>query len=471
MAEKGFQFAEITSNVETLPGGPKLVKVIFDVQEGPKVRIREVDFVGNTAMGDGTLRRKMKETKQHGMLSWLTGGGTYKEAKFEEDADAVVAHYRNEGYIEAKVGTPELKTLEDAKRRQDALDPGADSGHRRGPLQGRRVRLQRQHGGEVGGAAAAVQAGSRGTGTARSRSATACARRRRSTAVAATSSSPATRTSSRSRPPAGPMDGPAEPTVNVTMQIQEGEQYFVNRITFIGNTTTRDTVVRREMRLIEGSVFNTEALKYSVRRLNQVGYFKTARGGPGRRRQEDPEREEQGRRHPQARGAEPQPADLRRRRVAVRGLLRPAVVPDRQLPRPRREPDPVAAGRLAGAELPGGVHRAVPVRPQHHRRHRRLPAAAALHQPVHPGVARRQPAVRVPGRRLLPDVPDLQLRAGRGARPQRGLPEPGAAGAEPVPARLAADRRRAARGRSARSSRASPSTPSTTRSSRPPGAS
>ena len=84
------------------------------MQEGPKVRIREVDFVGNTAMGDGTLRRKMKETKQHGMFSWLTGGGTYKEAKFEEDADAVVAHYRNEGYIEARVGTPELKTIEDA---------------------------------------------------------------------------------------------------------------------------------------------------------------------------------------------------------------------------------------------------------------------------------------------------------------------------------------------------------------------
>ena len=55
----------------------------------------------------------------------------------------------------------------------------------------------------------------------------------------------------------------------------EGEQYFVNRITFTGNTTTRDNVIRREMRLVEGRVFNTEALKYSVRRLNQLGYFKT----------------------------------------------------------------------------------------------------------------------------------------------------------------------------------------------------
>jgi len=69
------------------------------------------------------------------------------------------------------------------------------------------------------------------------------------------------------------------PTVDVTMQIREGKQYFVNRITFTGNTTTRDSVIRREMRLVEEGVFNTEALKYSIKRLNQLGYFKPLEGG------------------------------------------------------------------------------------------------------------------------------------------------------------------------------------------------
>jgi outer membrane protein insertion porin family len=64
----------------------------------------------------------------------------------------------------------------------------------------------------------------------------------------------------------------------VTLRIQEGKQYFVNRITFTGNTTTRDNVIRREMRLVESGVFNTEALKYSIRRLNQLGYFKDVKG-------------------------------------------------------------------------------------------------------------------------------------------------------------------------------------------------
>src|SRR5690606_7503531 len=67
--------------------------------------------------------------------------------------------------------------------------------------------------------------------------------------------------------------------VDITMRLQEGEQYFVNRITFVGNTTTRDNVIRREIRLLENGVFNTEALKYSVRRINQLGYFKPIEEG------------------------------------------------------------------------------------------------------------------------------------------------------------------------------------------------
>ncbi len=60
----------------------------------------------------------------------------------------------------------------------------------------------------------------------------------------------------------------------MTMRVDEGKQYFINRITFVGNTTTRDNVIRRELRLLESGVFNTQALKDSVRRLNQLGYFK-----------------------------------------------------------------------------------------------------------------------------------------------------------------------------------------------------
>ena len=82
-----------------------------------------------------------------------------------------------------------------------------------------------------------------------------------------------------SAPPAPDQGRPASrPRSTSRCGSTKGRRYFVNRITFTGNTTTRDNVIRREMRLVEGGVFNTEALKYSVRRLNQLGYFKELKG-------------------------------------------------------------------------------------------------------------------------------------------------------------------------------------------------
>jgi outer membrane protein insertion porin family len=279
MAEKGHQFAEVSSKTEELPGGPKLVRVMFDVNEGPKVKVREIEFVGNQEVSDGSLKRRMKETKEHWFLSWITGRGTYQATKFEEDAEKVEEYYREQGYIQARVGTPEIRTIEDSgdkETRWVQLRIPVTEGHRyrvgtvtfdgnkvvntdfleplfklkRGEYYSEKnVRKGFEKAREIYGAGGYFEF----TGypdmefvdTAE-----------------------------------GPVDGPAHPTVNVTMRLQEGEQYFVNRITFTGNTTTRDNVIRREMRLVEGGVFSTEALKYSIRRLNQLGYFQNLEQSP-----------------------------------------------------------------------------------------------------------------------------------------------------------------------------------------------
>ena len=57
----------------------------------------------------------MKDNKAPGFFGFITGGGTYQEAKFEEDAQKVIDYYRERGYVKAQVGQPELKIIEDAK--------------------------------------------------------------------------------------------------------------------------------------------------------------------------------------------------------------------------------------------------------------------------------------------------------------------------------------------------------------------
>jgi outer membrane protein insertion porin family len=61
--------------------------------------------------------------------------------------------------------------------------------------------------------------------------------------------------------------------VNLTVNVDEGQQYTVNRISFTGNTTTPDDVIRREILLKEGAVFNASLLTLSMSRLSQLGFF------------------------------------------------------------------------------------------------------------------------------------------------------------------------------------------------------
>jgi outer membrane protein insertion porin family len=279
MAEKGYQFAEVKSRVEELPQGPKIVKVTFDISEGPKVKVRSIDFIGNNAFSDGKLKGKMKETKTQWFLSWITGRGTYQEAKFEEDAELVETYYREQGYIQARVGQPEIRTLEDSDDKETRWV------ELRIPVtEGQRYRL-----GEVSFDGNTVvkteflrplletKTGEWYTEKHVKKFFEKAREVYGSGGYMEFTGYPDYEFIDGAE---GPVAGPAQSSVNMTLRLQEGEQYFVNRLTFTGNTTTRDNVIRREMRVVEGSVFSTEALKYSIRRLNQLGYFQNLEQSP-----------------------------------------------------------------------------------------------------------------------------------------------------------------------------------------------
>ncbi len=286
-AAEGYQFAEVKPEIKPVEGGTKLVHVTFHVTEGPKVKISDVNFVGNKAVSDGSLSKKMKENKERGWFSWITGGGTYKEDKFADDAQAILDYYRDEGYIQAQVGQPEMKTLEDAK----------DGKTRWIQLQvpiteGRKYKVGNFtfEGNKVVNSEALRPLFKLKTGETYSQKAIKKGMEKTQELYGSggyfefngyPQLSPRDQPSSGDDGAAGPAppratgnvtEGP--PIVDVTMKFDEGKQYYINRITFSGNTTTRENVIRREMRLLEAGVFSTTALKDSVRRLNQLGYFK-----------------------------------------------------------------------------------------------------------------------------------------------------------------------------------------------------
>ena len=291
-AGEGYMFAEVKPTVKEVAGTAKTVHVTFNISEGPKVRIRDLEFVGNEKVSDRTLAHKMKENGR-GWFTFLTGGRTYKEEKFGADAEMIIEHYRDNGYIAAQVGQPDLKVLEDeedGKTRWVQLRVPITEGDRykigefsfegntvvkAEALKGlfkfdqgeyyseKKIKKSLDKAREVYGAGGYYEFVAYPDLKPRN--------------------IPAADGNGASGPPAPSAAAAAaaakEPAVvDVTMKVTEGKQYFVNRITFTGNTTTRDNVIRREIRLLEAGVFNTEALKYSIKRLNQLGYFKALEG-------------------------------------------------------------------------------------------------------------------------------------------------------------------------------------------------
>ncbi len=286
LKEKGFQNAEVTPEIQPLPGSPKIVHLTFHMSEGPKVKIRRIVFTGNKVMSARQLRKAMKNNKQMWMFSWITGRGTFQETAFDEDADRISALYKEHGYIRANVGAPEQKFIGDSKDKKTRyielrvpVTEGAR--YRVGDVEvtgntvvkteflkplfklkegewynEKDLRKGLDKAREVYGGAGYWEF----TGFPEFKF--------------------------RDDPTPGEqvpeaLAAPLPAIVDVTMRMQEGLQYFVNRITFVGNSTTHDTVIRREMSLVEDGVFNTEALKYSVKRINQLGYFKPLEEGKG----------------------------------------------------------------------------------------------------------------------------------------------------------------------------------------------
>lgn len=294
LAEEGYGDAEVTHAVEAMAGGPKLVTLTFTVKEGPRLAIRDIEFVGNRAIPDAVLERVMKGTRARTLKTLITGGGRFSEAKFAEDAQAIEDHYRDAGYVTARVGNPELRVLE------DSADGATRWVQLRVPVtEGPRYRLGRLtfEGPQVVKAEALRDLVDLDEGDWYSQKAFREALEKAREIYGAAGymeftgfpdlafrdlgSGPDADAAST---PVGGTDGATavrpDPVVDVTFRISEGVRYSVNRITFTGNTITRDNVIRREMRLVEGGIFSTAALKHSIRRLNQLGFFKPLEGTP-----------------------------------------------------------------------------------------------------------------------------------------------------------------------------------------------
>jgi len=274
LAEHGHQFATIQTEVKTRP--PSSVNVLFVVKEGPTVKVGKIVFEGNTSMKARTLRAAMKNLKPigipHSIIFENIFARTFDSTKLEEDSERVRQAYREKGYFKALVGDPETHV-------RDA--GGLDLLLR--PSKGKRVDILMpiEEGGRyrLGGITFSGNKAVTNNRVLRAQFA-----QKDGEWFDATKFGKGLEQLRKAYGQLGYINFVANPTprvdeakhlVYLDIDVTEGKPYFVSRIEFTGNTITRDKVIRRELMLEEGQVYNNNLWENSILRLNQLNYFET----------------------------------------------------------------------------------------------------------------------------------------------------------------------------------------------------
>ena len=251
--EKNFHNVKVSFNV--YPKKNNQADIEYVIEEGEKLQIKKIEFVGNNAFSSSKLKRLMS-TSEKGLLSFITSSGDLNQEQLIQDAAKLTAFYQNNGYVQARVGEPEVIYEEDGivinirlvegprfkvgtiamagdliipqEQLLASLKIGEEEYYDRDTLRLDVIKLTDIYSDE-GYAYADI---------------------------------------------APRIDQDSEKlVVNITFDVNKGQQVYFEEIVISGNTKTRDKVIRRQLKVYEQELYSGQRLKRSVRNLYRLDFF------------------------------------------------------------------------------------------------------------------------------------------------------------------------------------------------------
>ena len=276
LAEKGRPDSTVEVEVEEISATS--VALVFEVNEGPRVRIKEIEFVGARAgFSQRRLRGAMKLVKEAGLLTTFTSKDIYFKEKLLDDIERVRYFLGTKGYLQARVGEPTIGPAGVASNGFPLPIPGL---RKKGP--GLKIVIPI----EVGRRYKITNVEERGVTVFQPGVITAVSGMRKGDYADAKKISENVYkgikdlygTQGYIQADVNPIPKFIDRTeeegeVEWTIEVEEGRQFTLRRLEFIGNVNTRDRVLRREVVLNEGDPYNKRYWDLSILRLNQLGLF------------------------------------------------------------------------------------------------------------------------------------------------------------------------------------------------------
>jgi outer membrane protein insertion porin family len=266
----GFNQVTIQYRVDPIDEQRGTSRVVFVIDEGVKAAVRRIEFEGNEHFSDKILRKQMK-TRGKTVLALLDKSGRLDEVQLQQDIDSIKEFYQNHGYIDVEVKDVRKEIGGGAMILAISINEGMQyhvgrltiTGQKASTEQRIRALLKMKEGDvyspkQMHDDAKAVADGYGAGGYV--------------DLVITPEGTPA-----------------GQGIINVHYKVEEGTRAFVERINIVGNTRTKDKVIRREILVSPGDVYNTVRVDTSKKRLENLGYFANVEtfpedsGVPGRK--------------------------------------------------------------------------------------------------------------------------------------------------------------------------------------------
>lgn len=255
--EKGYWLSNIVPVIKKISEDE--VSLTYQIDEGRKVKIKRIIIEDNEKISSRKIKKAMK-TKKRGLFSFITSSGYYKKDQMESDIGKIKHLYFDNGFIEVIIAEPEItvdiekkgmtitiKIMEGDQYRVSSIDLTGNKVFDNETIM-KKIRLSPDRIFKK----STLEKDILSISTLYSENGYAL--------IFVT-------------PDLIPDD--KNKTVQVKLNIDEGDKYRIGRIEISGNTKTRDKVIRREIRLDEGETFDSSKLRRSYERINNLNFFET----------------------------------------------------------------------------------------------------------------------------------------------------------------------------------------------------
>ncbi|MCP3144763.1 outer membrane protein assembly factor BamA [Pyxidicoccus sp. QH1ED-7-1] len=257
--EKGYFLAEVTHEIKPTEGGN--VDVVFVTNERAKVMVKQITFLGAEKVSAETLKETMI-TREGGFFSFFTGEGTYRQEAFERDLQVISIAYYDRGFINVRVDKPTVQLSADKRFIYITIKVVEGEPYDIGKIDFSGDLLEDVPKEQMAALMRSRQ-GERFNRSQLSQDILSVSDVYYDRGFAYANINPITSVNAENR------------TVDLTFDVQKGPKVTIERINVIGNSKTRDKVIRRELRVYEGELYSGTGVRRSRERVTALGFFET----------------------------------------------------------------------------------------------------------------------------------------------------------------------------------------------------